>query len=398
MGGRVPLRGAAPLPAPSSRAPVAGDEADDHAGHEHDGDRHADDPAEHGRLWERCHAREVAPAPVAQARRPGPDPDRNPTGTGVAGRRGRPRRPLRRGASSRPDARSSASAPTSATSGASSARSPGSATASRIGSSRRSSAPAATAARRARPPMRGASPPRRPGQGARHRHAGGRVLARPGDRQLARRPADPAPHRWGARGLDALTPPGYDAVVHVSLTDDPPLAQAFVVIEARPRKMTALRCGAGAVGLDARFGACGRLRSAGDLLMDQARVGEKTRKDEGVWRNHQGDLPGAHDRRDGPDLPVPAVQHPLGLADADAARRRLPVRLEIRLRLFPLLAAVRPPLFQGRIWGSEPKRGDIAVFKLPKDNATDYIKRVIGLPGDRIQMSRRRAPHQRRRR
>ncbi|MGL4812049.1 MAG: signal peptidase I [Beijerinckiaceae bacterium] len=45
-----------------------------------------------------------------------------------------------------------------------------------------------------------------------------------------------------------------------------------------------------------------------------------------------------------------------------------------------------PPLFNGRIWGSEPKRGDIAVFKLPQDNETDYIKRVIGLPGDRIQV------------
>src|SRR5580692_3431905 len=44
------------------------------------------------------------------------------------------------------------------------------------------------------------------------------------------------------------------------------------------------------------------------------------------------------------------------------------------------------PLFDGRIMGSEPKRGDIAVFKLPKDGKTDYIKRVIGLPGDRIQM------------
>jgi len=45
-----------------------------------------------------------------------------------------------------------------------------------------------------------------------------------------------------------------------------------------------------------------------------------------------------------------------------------------------------PPLFTGRILGAEPQRGDIAVFKLPRDNSTDYIKRVIGLPNDRIQM------------
>jgi signal peptidase I len=45
-----------------------------------------------------------------------------------------------------------------------------------------------------------------------------------------------------------------------------------------------------------------------------------------------------------------------------------------------------PPLFSGRIFGSEPERGDILVFRLPKDDSTDYIKRVIGLPGDRIRM------------
>ncbi|WP_292098189.1 signal peptidase I [Brevundimonas sp.] len=49
-----------------------------------------------------------------------------------------------------------------------------------------------------------------------------------------------------------------------------------------------------------------------------------------------------------------------------------------------------PPVFDGRIMlpgvSHEPRRGDIVVFKLPRDNETDYIKRLIGLPGDRIQM------------
>lgn len=46
-----------------------------------------------------------------------------------------------------------------------------------------------------------------------------------------------------------------------------------------------------------------------------------------------------------------------------------------------------PPLFGGRIFGAPPSRGDVVVFKTPSDNRTDFIKRIVGLPGDRVRMT-----------
>ena len=43
-----------------------------------------------------------------------------------------------------------------------------------------------------------------------------------------------------------------------------------------------------------------------------------------------------------------------------------------------------PPIFKGRLFSNTPQIGDVVVFKTPSDNRTDYIKRLIGLPGDNI--------------
>jgi signal peptidase I len=45
-----------------------------------------------------------------------------------------------------------------------------------------------------------------------------------------------------------------------------------------------------------------------------------------------------------------------------------------------------PPVFSGRIFAAEPQRGDLVVFRSPRDHATDFVKRVVGMPGERVQM------------
>ena len=45
-----------------------------------------------------------------------------------------------------------------------------------------------------------------------------------------------------------------------------------------------------------------------------------------------------------------------------------------------------PSIFKGRIFKKKPQYGDLVVFKTPSDNRTDFIKRLVGLPGDKIQI------------
>jgi len=47
-----------------------------------------------------------------------------------------------------------------------------------------------------------------------------------------------------------------------------------------------------------------------------------------------------------------------------------------------------PPLFEGRVLAREPKRGDVIVFRVPTANNVDFIKRLIGLPGDKVQVKK----------
>jgi signal peptidase I len=70
--------------------------------------------------------------------------------------------------------------------------------------------------------------------------------------------------------------------------------------------------------------------------------------------------------------------HSVGFDDADAARRRLHLRQQVHV--WPAAARLNTEFVD---FGA-PQRGDVVVFRLPADPSTNYIKRLVGLPGDHI--------------
>ena len=118
-------------------------------------------------------------------------------------------------------------------------------------------------------------------------------------------------------------------------------------------------------------------------------AGKQTPPKASAWRGQAGAVRG--DRGDG----VPGqgrarrtVLRAVGLDGADAADRRCAAGNEIRLRLFApprcrsRSTCPRPAACSAR----RPKRGDVVVFRWPGDRSQAWVKRVVGLPGDRIQM------------
>ena len=92
-------------------------------------------------------------------------------------------------------------------------------------------------------------------------------------------------------------------------------------------------------------------------------------------------LSGGADRAAGALLHLRAVPHPLRFDDADAAGRRFHHRQQVRLR------SALPVVNKKFVDIGEPQRGDVVVFRYPPDPAVNYIKRLVGLPGDHVQVA-----------
>ena len=223
-----------------------------------------------------------------------------------------------------------------------------------------------------------------------------------------------------------MTPPGHEAIIHVTLTDDHPWAQAFVVIEARPLDTDRPFFGT-TDGQDRgpRLGLPGIFDTrrmagvdAGCLLLDTP----CPRQHEALELQAKGMRHGIRQRQEGngfvetiktvvyalliagrlPDAVLSAVLDSLRVDEGHAADRRLPLREQDGLRLFlrllpssicPASGSTSTPTTSAAFWmatipGSSAASPSAATSSSSaiRCHGRDFIKRLIGLPGDTVQV------------
>ena len=264
------------------------------------------------------------------------------------------------------------------------------------------------AASAAPPPTPSASPPRRPAPRPWAPGSGKACSGATWAWSICARAGRPCVLTGGAaEQLNASRPQGCEARVDLSLTDDFPLAQAIVVISAEPteQRRRDIDCSTCAVN-------CGP--AANPLYGGQARPAASgagcSGKGESMSSQSDANKVGDSGWRETVKIVVHALilamivriffYQPFNIPSGSMKSTLLVGDYLFVSKLsygysrisFPFGASSRSTAASSR---SEPKRGDVSVFKLPRDNSTDYIKRVIGLPGDEIADARRRPLHQR---
>lgn len=197
-----------------------------------------------------------------------------------------------------------------------------------------------------------------------------------------------------AAALERLTPPGHVAELFVSLSDDAPFAFAQVMIQVVPNKVSDRSVSKGYAGLKREAGVLN------EIMKEKEKPVQGTQETDGKLPGKQATAKRQETWGETFRWFAGMIVIMLALRTFVFALYQVPSGSMIpTLQVGDFVMASKssygysrfsmpfsPSLFRGRIFGSVPHRGDIAIFRFTRDTSIDYVKRIIGLPGDRIQM------------